>query len=109
MSKLRRSPGPVIECAVCGDRIQSLHRHDFQRCTCGETFVDGGSAYLRCGGKPVFDGDRIKTFSTESTGSEETWRDRIRRNPRPTRSEYDILADKAARPAEESTGSEGPR
>lgn len=53
MTDLRSKPGPFIECAKCHERIQSKHRHDFRWCPCGETFVDGGSAYLRCGGCPV--------------------------------------------------------
>lgn len=47
-----REAGPYIECVKCGDRIRSEHRHDFRVCRCKETFVDGGSDYLRCGGYP---------------------------------------------------------
>ena len=43
--------GCRIRCTACGDTIQSMYRHDFVKCSCGETFVDGGDAYLRCGGK----------------------------------------------------------
>lgn len=58
-----KTAGPTIECAKCGDRIFSTHRHDFRRCRCGQTFVDGGSAYLRVGGYPVMTVEgRIKTF-----------------------------------------------
>ena len=58
--------GPYIECAKCGQRIRSRSRHDFRRCRCGETFVDGGSTYLRVGGFPVMDGDRIRTWAKET-------------------------------------------
>lgn len=41
-------------CAACGDVIVSKHRHDFVKCKCGKTFVDGGSDYFRAGGMPIF-------------------------------------------------------
>ena len=41
-------------CASCGDVIISKHRHDFVKCKCGQTFVDGGSDYFRAGGYPIF-------------------------------------------------------
>ena len=37
-------------CARCGDIVESMHRHDWVRCSCGAIFVDGGHAYLRGGG-----------------------------------------------------------
>ena len=37
------------KCGACGDIIESTHRHDFVRCGCGKTFVDGGLNYLRRG------------------------------------------------------------
>lgn len=41
---------PKGQCLECGDIIQSKHRHDFVRCKCGESFVDGGEDYFRAGG-----------------------------------------------------------
>ena len=41
---------PKGQCLKCGDIIQSMHRHDFVRCECGESFVDGGNDYFRAGG-----------------------------------------------------------
>jgi acetone carboxylase gamma subunit len=38
------------QCLECGDIIQSMHRHDFVRCECGKSFVDGGEDYFRAGG-----------------------------------------------------------
>ena len=35
------------KCGVCGDVIESKHRHDFVRCSCGEISVDGGKDYLK--------------------------------------------------------------
>lgn len=39
-------------CRLCGDVIESKHRHDFVRCKCGAVAVDGGRAYLRRIGNP---------------------------------------------------------
>ena len=41
----------------CLDIIESKHRHDFVRCGCGKSFIDGGDDYLRGGGflVPVLD------------------------------------------------------
>lgn len=36
------------KCRLCGDIIESFHRHDYVRCTCGEIAVDGGLDYMRC-------------------------------------------------------------
>jgi hypothetical protein len=43
--------GLKIKCTECGDVIQSMYRHDFVKCSCRETFVDGGDVYTHCGGK----------------------------------------------------------
>ncbi len=42
----------AIRCKKCGDVIESKSVHDFQECSCGACFVDGGHEYLRFGGKP---------------------------------------------------------
>jgi hypothetical protein len=47
----------AVQCKHCGDTIESTHRHDFQRCTCGAVFVDGGLDYLRRGFKTSPDVD----------------------------------------------------
>ena len=41
------SGGPVVKCELCEDLIMSEHRHDFVRCECGSTAVDGGADYTR--------------------------------------------------------------
>ena len=43
----------AAECAKCGDVIESMFRHDFRYCKCGEIFVDGGTAYIRRGAKSL--------------------------------------------------------
>ena len=47
-----------IQCKNCGDVIESKHRHDWVACSCFKNeednqgvFVDGGTDYLRRGGK----------------------------------------------------------
>lgn len=45
----------VIRCKHCGDIIESKSVHDFQECSCGTVFVDGGHDYLRRGFKNGMD------------------------------------------------------
>lgn len=40
-----------IQCRNCGDILESKHVHDFQGCSCGNVFTDGGKSYLRRGFK----------------------------------------------------------
>lgn len=35
------------QCKLCGDVVESVHRHDFKWCKCGEIAVDGGKAYIK--------------------------------------------------------------
>lgn len=35
-----------IKCKKCGDTIESIHVHDYKRCSCGQVSVDGGHDYL---------------------------------------------------------------
>jgi hypothetical protein len=35
------------QCKLCGDIIQSMSRHDYVRCGCGEIAVDGGTDYRK--------------------------------------------------------------
>lgn len=37
----------AIRCNLCGDTIESIHRHDYVTCSCGACAVDGGHDYLR--------------------------------------------------------------
>lgn len=36
-----------VKCLKCGDIIESVRRHDFVTCSCGNVSVDGGKDYLR--------------------------------------------------------------
>jgi hypothetical protein len=38
------------KCLDCEDIIKSKHRHDFVKCKCGNSFIDGGDDYFRGGG-----------------------------------------------------------
>ena len=46
-------------CRLCGDIIESKHRHDWQACSCGAIFVDGGHEYLRRGAKSFEDFEEL--------------------------------------------------
>jgi len=37
------------KCKLCGDVIESKHRHDWVKCKCGEIFTDGGHDYFHRG------------------------------------------------------------
>ena len=37
----------AIRCNICGEEIESKHRHDYVECKCGACAVDGGHDYLR--------------------------------------------------------------
>lgn len=41
----------AIQCRLCGDVIESKHRHDFKYCSCRAIFIDGGLDYSRMGGE----------------------------------------------------------
>lgn len=41
------------KCKLCGDIIESISRHDFVECQCGEIFTDGGTDYIRRGAKNI--------------------------------------------------------
>lgn len=55
-----------IKCKLCGDTIVSHHRHDFKYCTCGAVFVDGGSDYLRYGGKDLSNIEIVKVETPDA-------------------------------------------
>ena len=40
-------------CYECLGIMESKHRHDFVRCACGKSFLDGGDVYFRAGGYTV--------------------------------------------------------
>jgi hypothetical protein len=39
-----------MQCTKCNDIVQSKSVHDFVKCKCGLSFIDGGAEYTRCGG-----------------------------------------------------------
>lgn len=54
-----------IRCSNCNTILESTYRHDFVSCGCSnETFVDGGSDYLRCGGKDLRFIEHVKEDGT---------------------------------------------
>lgn len=36
------------KCGLCGDILESFHRHDWVKCKCGEISIDGGNDYFKC-------------------------------------------------------------
>ena len=58
-------------CRLCGDVIESKHRHDWQSCSCGAIFVDGGREYLRRGAKKFEDLEELSEYEEVEDGSEE--------------------------------------
>lgn len=53
------------KCLLCGDEVESVHRHDFVTCNCGNLSVDGGTEYLR----RVY--NSADTYEDTSIGDEE--------------------------------------
>lgn len=53
MGEKRRILHNRIRCKLCGDVIESKHRHDFVECSCGACYTDGGQDYLRRGWDPA--------------------------------------------------------
>lgn len=37
----------MAQCLLCGETIESKHRHDYVTCKCGNLSVDGGIDYLK--------------------------------------------------------------
>jgi len=35
------------KCLICGEILESKHRHDFKTCKCGNLSVDGGKDYIK--------------------------------------------------------------
>ena len=54
-------------CKLCGDIIESKHRHDWVSCKCGEIFVDGGKEYIRRGFKKYENIEELSEFEKEPT------------------------------------------
>lgn len=54
-------------CKKCNDVIESKHQHDFVSCRCGEIFVDGGTDYLRRGGRNLDSIDDLSEYESVET------------------------------------------
>ena len=60
----------IAECRLCGDVIESKHRHDWVACKCGEIFTDGGTAYIRRGANNMANIIDRSVYSGASSGGE---------------------------------------
>jgi len=70
MIKKRKIKVNKAQCLICGDILESKHRHDFKTCKCGNLSVDGGKDYLRRAAKDPF---QVKDLSEmEDEDEEET-------------------------------------
>lgn len=47
MNKPKESIKNIAKCLLCGDIIESKHRHDYVTCKCGNLSVDGGKDYCK--------------------------------------------------------------
>ena len=47
MNKPKESIKNIAKCLLCGDIIESKHRHDYVTCKCGNLSVDGGKDYWK--------------------------------------------------------------
>lgn len=52
-----------IRCLKCNDVIESLYKHDYRKCKCGSSSIDGGKVYTR------IDGDLEKINIINDDGS----------------------------------------
>lgn len=39
------------KCRLCGEVLESFHRHDYVECKCKEISIDGGADYFKCGAR----------------------------------------------------------
>jgi hypothetical protein len=55
MTKIMRDVVVInkAQCKLCGDIIESLNTHDYVRCGCGESAVDGGKSYIKRSAKDL--------------------------------------------------------
>lgn len=62
------------KCLICGEIIESTHRHDFKWCSCRNVAVDGGLDYLkRCFNKMDSWVDMSEISKTAEGQSENGW------------------------------------
>ena len=55
----------ALKCPKCEDVIWSRHRHDFRRCLCKGSFIDGGPDYSRCGIPDDFDAPELSEIEID--------------------------------------------
>lgn len=69
----------IARCKRCGDIIESKSVHDFQMCSCGSIFVDGGDDYIRRGGDPeAFDEEYDRLHHIKVNKPDELTKDEAR-------------------------------
>jgi len=58
------------QCKLCNDIIESVHRHDYVKCKCGEIAVDGGKSYRRRSAKDFSNFIELSEFTEEEYDAE---------------------------------------
>ena len=54
----------AIQCLNCNDIIESIHRHDYVKCSCGGCMTDGGLDYIHRAHNPKVDFVELDLYST---------------------------------------------
>ena len=57
------------KCLICGEILESKHRHDFKTCKCGNLSVDGGKDYIKRSVKHL---DKFEELSEFEEGEDES-------------------------------------
>ena len=58
------------QCKLCNDIVESVHRHHYVSCKCGEIAVDGGKSYRRRTAKNFANFIELSEFTTEEYDAE---------------------------------------
>lgn len=53
------------KCKLCGDILESFHRHDWVTCKCGEISIDGGGDVFHCEAKSFDNFLRVDDMGNE--------------------------------------------
>lgn len=57
----------AVKCLECGEMLQSIHRHDYVKCSCPNgTMTDGGNEYHRYGGADMNKVEHYTIYKGES-------------------------------------------
>lgn len=69
----------ALQCLECNSVVESLHRHDYRHCKCGNISNDGGSDYIHCSWKEGKMEDNIISLALYSYSPIEQVREKLKR------------------------------